>query len=190
MASYVLHTSEHFPIILFSHLPLKFFFLILRKTSHPGTSCIFPKTAPKNEIIPLLGIWEIPFWGNEKPEIQHLQGFHTCSHFPKNIINKYHHVVGHWNLFYTKANTSSPRHRKIRPCIRRCGSYFCPTDYPFPRINTGFLGTYCIESPWSRGILSHGKVDKRKCLLSALYRINCNALRHLGARRQKYGRMA
>ena len=95
----MLFRSEHFPIILFSHLPLKFFFLILRKISHPGTSCIFPKTAPKNEIIPLLGIWEIPFCGNEKPEIQHLQGFHTRSHFPKNIRNKYHHVVGHCNLF-------------------------------------------------------------------------------------------
>lgn len=52
-------------------------------------------------------------------------------------------VVRHWNLFYTKANTFILRHRKIRPCIRRCGSYFCPPDYPFPRINTGFLGTYC-----------------------------------------------
>ena len=66
-----------------------------------------------------------------------------------------YYVVGHRNLFYTKANTSSPRHRKIRPCIEGCGSYFCPPDYPFPRINTGFLGTYCIEDHHGVGAYFH-----------------------------------
>lgn len=57
-------------------------------------------TAPKNEIIPLLRNCGLLFGKNEKPNIQHLQGFHACYHFPKNIINKYHHVVGHGNFFY------------------------------------------------------------------------------------------
>ena len=62
-----------------------------------------------------------------------------------------YHVVGHGNLFYKEANTSSPRHRKIRPCIEGCGVLFLSNDYPYPCINTGFVGTFCTESPWSRG---------------------------------------
>ena len=56
------------------------------------------------------------------------------------------------------------RHRKLRPCIGRCGVLFLSNDYPFPCINTGFVGTFCTGSPWSRGMLSLVKVDKRKCL--------------------------
>ena len=50
-----------------------------------------------------------------------------------------YYVVGHWNLFYTGAKIIILRHRKIRPCIAGCGVLFLSNDYPFPRINTGFL---------------------------------------------------
>ena len=43
------------------------------------------------------------------------------------------------------------RHRKIRPCIEGCGVLFLSDDYPYPCINTGFVGTFCTGSPWSRG---------------------------------------
>ena len=70
------------------------------KTSHPGTSCIFPKTLPKMKSYHFWGIGDCFLGKIKKPNIQHLQGFQACYHFPKNIINKYHHVVGHGNFFY------------------------------------------------------------------------------------------
>lgn len=35
-----------------------------------------------------------------------------------------YHVVGHGNLFYTRAKVFILRHRKIRPCIAGCGVLF------------------------------------------------------------------
>ena len=75
-----------------------------------------------------------------------------------------YYVVGHRNLFYTRAKVFILRHRKIRPCIVRCGVLFLSNDYPFPRINTGFLERTAQESPWSRGIRAKARQDKTNCL--------------------------
>ena len=66
MASYVLQTSVHFLIILFSHRPLKFFFLIPAKPPIREHPAILPKTFPKMKSDRFWGIC-LSFLGNGNP---------------------------------------------------------------------------------------------------------------------------
>ncbi len=82
MASYVRHTSAHLPIILFSHRPLKFFFLILAKPPVRNILPVSPKALPKNEIRSFWGNWVPCFWEYTMTQPQCLQGFQAIAVFP------------------------------------------------------------------------------------------------------------
>lgn len=95
--------------------PLEILFPHPCKTSHPGTSCIFPdngcraprvilmsttpKNIPQNEFRLFLGILSLIFGKWQSSQSPCLQGFQANPHSPKNAFRKYHHVVGHGNFF-------------------------------------------------------------------------------------------
>jgi len=106
-ASYVRHTSLHLPITRFSHLPLKFFFLISSIPSGRDALPFSQKHSPKTKSGDFWGIWAFDF-GKTKMgtglQSPYLSMFSDFSHFPKNALSQFHYVAGQWRLASKRQN--------------------------------------------------------------------------------------